>query len=89
MFVRKANFQCKRMFLCFLLLLNKHVQIFSVDLLYIWTIRTGSAGAVRRQAVDISPLRHVNQAIYLLTTGAKESAFRNIKTIAPFTYLLT
>jgi|UniRef100_A0ACD5X4X7 small subunit ribosomal protein S5e len=44
--------------------------------------RIGSAGAVRRQAVDISPLRRVNQAIYLLTTGARESAFRNIKTIA-------
>ncbi|GKD36240.1 40S ribosomal protein S5-like protein, partial [Tanacetum coccineum] len=31
--------------------------------------RIGSAGVVRRQAVDISPLRRVNQAIYLLTTG--------------------
>ncbi|KAK1360629.1 hypothetical protein POM88_045103 [Heracleum sosnowskyi] len=30
--------------------------------------RIGSAGVVRRQAVDISPLRRVNQAIYLLTT---------------------
>merc|ERR1711990_1091385 len=28
--------------------------------------RVGSAGAVRRQSVDISPLRRVNQAIYLL-----------------------
>ncbi|KAL4560750.1 hypothetical protein LXL04_032904 [Taraxacum kok-saghyz] len=44
--------------------------------------RIGSAGVVRRQAVDISPLRRVNQAIYLLTTGARESAFRNVKTIA-------
>ncbi|KAK1305933.1 hypothetical protein QJS10_CPA10g01486 [Acorus calamus] len=44
--------------------------------------RIGSAGVVRRQAVDISPLRRVNQALYLLTTGARESAFRNIKTIA-------
>ena len=44
--------------------------------------RIGSAGVVRRQAVDISPLRRINQAIYLLTTGARESAFRNIKTIA-------
>ncbi|KAF5177440.1 30S ribosomal protein S7 [Thalictrum thalictroides] len=44
--------------------------------------RIGSAGTVRRQAVDISPLRRVNQALYLLTTGARESAFRNIKTIA-------
>lgn len=44
--------------------------------------RIGSAGVVRRQAVDISPLRRVNQAIYLLTTGAREAAFRNVKTIA-------
>ncbi|TXG53496.1 hypothetical protein EZV62_022665 [Acer yangbiense] len=44
--------------------------------------RIGSAGAVRRQTMDISPLRRVNQAIYLLTTSARESAFRNIKTIA-------
>nr|GMD19340.1 40S ribosomal protein S5 [Ipomoea batatas] len=44
--------------------------------------RIGSAGVVRRQAVDISPLRRVNQAIYLLTSGARQSAFRNIKTIA-------
>merc|ERR1711865_853234 len=44
--------------------------------------RIGSAGVVRRQAVDISPLRRVNQAIWLLTTGAHEAAFRNIKTIA-------
>ncbi|KAL6536474.1 ribosomal protein S5 [Orobanche gracilis] len=44
--------------------------------------RIGSAGVVRRQAVDISHLRRVNQALYLLTTGARESAFRNIKTIA-------
>ncbi|KAH9674130.1 Ribosomal S7 domain-containing protein [Citrus sinensis] len=44
--------------------------------------RSGSAGVVRRQAIDISPLRRVNQALYLLTTSARESAFRNIKRIA-------
>ena len=44
--------------------------------------RIGSAGVVRRQAVDISPLRRVNQAIFLLTTGAREAAFRNVKTVA-------
>ncbi|KAJ3114838.1 ribosomal protein S5 [Phlyctochytrium bullatum] len=44
--------------------------------------RIGSAGTVRRQAVDVSPLRRVNQAIHLLTTGAREAAFRNVKTIA-------
>eukprot|EP01123_Difflugia_compressa_P003572 TRINITY_DN1470_c0_g3_i2.p1 TRINITY_DN1470_c0_g3~~TRINITY_DN1470_c0_g3_i2.p1 ORF type:complete len:197 (+),score=38.16 TRINITY_DN1470_c0_g3_i2:141-731(+) len=44
--------------------------------------RVGSAGAVRRQAVDVSPLRRVNQALYLITAGARLAAFRNIKTIA-------
>merc|ERR1719400_1783659 len=44
--------------------------------------RVGSAGVVRRQAVDVSPLRRVNQAIYLITTGARNSAFRNIKSIS-------
>ncbi|KAG2204685.1 hypothetical protein INT47_011981, partial [Mucor saturninus] len=44
--------------------------------------RIGSQGTVRRQAVDVSPLRRVNQAISLLTTGCRESAFRNVKTVA-------
>merc|ERR1711967_86631 len=44
--------------------------------------RVGSAGVVRRQAVDVSPFRRVNQAIYLMAQGARESSFRNIKTIA-------
>ena len=44
--------------------------------------RVGSGGVVRRQAVDVSPLRRVNQAIYLITQGARQSAFRNIKSIA-------
>eukprot|EP00297_Palpitomonas_bilix_P018523 CAMPEP_0113879182 /NCGR_PEP_ID=MMETSP0780_2-20120614/7094_1 /TAXON_ID=652834 /ORGANISM="Palpitomonas bilix" /LENGTH=194 /DNA_ID=CAMNT_0000865731 /DNA_START=93 /DNA_END=677 /DNA_ORIENTATION=- /assembly_acc=CAM_ASM_000599 len=44
--------------------------------------RIGSAGVVRRQAVDVAPLRRVNQAIWLLTKGARESAFRSVKTIA-------
>jgi len=44
--------------------------------------RIGSQGTVRRQAVDVSPLRRVNSALYLLTTGAREASFRNIKTIA-------
>eukprot|EP00382_Lankesteria_abbotti_P004290 CAMPEP_0113846270 /NCGR_PEP_ID=MMETSP0372-20130328/1215_1 /TAXON_ID=340204 /ORGANISM="Lankesteria abbotti" /LENGTH=210 /DNA_ID=CAMNT_0000815397 /DNA_START=81 /DNA_END=713 /DNA_ORIENTATION=+ /assembly_acc=CAM_ASM_000359 len=44
--------------------------------------RIGSAGVVRRQAVDVSPLRRVNQALYLICTGARKNAFRNIKTIA-------
>lgn len=43
---------------------------------------SGSIGVVRSQAVDISPLRRVNQALYLLTAGARKSSFRNIKSIA-------
>jgi len=44
--------------------------------------RIGNAGIVRRQAVDVSPLRRVNQAIYLMTVGARNNAFRNIKSVA-------
>ena len=32
--------------------------------------------------MDVSPLRRVNQAIYLLTSGARQASFRNIKTIS-------
>eukprot|EP00993_Chasmostoma_nieuportense_P004216 NODE_4899_length_725_cov_1246.476589_g4736_i0.p1 GENE.NODE_4899_length_725_cov_1246.476589_g4736_i0~~NODE_4899_length_725_cov_1246.476589_g4736_i0.p1 ORF type:complete len:200 (-),score=55.08 NODE_4899_length_725_cov_1246.476589_g4736_i0:64-663(-) len=41
--------------------------------------RVGSAGVVRRQSVDVSPLRRVNTAILLITKGAREAAFRTIK----------
>jgi len=44
--------------------------------------RIGRQGTVRRQAVDVSPLRRVNQAIWLLCNGAREAAFRNIKTVS-------
>jgi len=44
--------------------------------------RIGSGGVVRRQAVDVSPLRRVNQSLYLMHKGAKESAFRSLKSIA-------
>src|ERR1700761_601005 len=37
--------------------------------------RIGSAGTVRRQAVDVSPLRRVNQAVALLTTGVSRIIF--------------
>jgi len=37
---------------------------------------------VRRQAVDVSPFRRVNYALYLMASGAREASFRNIKTIA-------
>jgi small subunit ribosomal protein S5e len=44
--------------------------------------RIGSGGTVRRQAVDVSPLRRVNQAMYLMTKGCRESCFRSHKTVA-------
>eukprot|EP01067_Filipodium_phascolosomae_P006915 Filipodium_phascolosomae@DN529_c0_g1_i1.p1 len=44
--------------------------------------RIGSAGVVRRQAVDVSPLRRVNQAIYLISYGARAAAFRSVKSMA-------
>jgi small subunit ribosomal protein S5e len=33
--------------------------------------RIGSAGVVRRQAVDVAPLRRINMALFLLTTGVR------------------
>nr|XP_033809397.1 40S ribosomal protein S5-like [Geotrypetes seraphini] len=42
----------------------------------------GRAGTVRQQAVDVSPLRRVNKAIWLLCTGACEASSLNIKTIS-------
>jgi small subunit ribosomal protein S5e len=44
--------------------------------------RIGAGGIVRRQAVDVSPFRRVNQAIYQIGIGAREASFRTIKTAA-------
>ena len=44
--------------------------------------RIGAGGVVRKQAVDVSPLRRVSQAIYFITVGAREASFKNAKTIA-------
>ena len=46
------------------------------------TTRVGYAGVVRRQVVDVSPLRRVNQSIGLITTGARNSSFRKIKSVS-------
>ena len=43
--------------------------------------RIGSGGVVKRQAVDVSPMRRVNMAIYYLCTGARDATFRKIKTM--------
>ena len=34
--------------------------------------RVGSGGQVKRQAVDVSPLRRVNQSLYLMTQGVNK-----------------
>jgi len=44
--------------------------------------RIGSGGTVRRQAVDVSPFRRVNQAIYLMCKGSRESCFRSHKSMS-------
>jgi small subunit ribosomal protein S5e len=44
--------------------------------------RIGTGGVVRRQAVDVSPLRRVNQAITLMTKGCRESSMRTIKSLS-------
>ena len=44
--------------------------------------RVGNAGNAKRQAVDVSPLRRINQALFLMTSGCRNSAFRNCKTLA-------
>jgi len=44
--------------------------------------RIGSGGAVKKTSVDVSPLRRINMGLYLIATGARESAFRNSRNIA-------
>ena len=44
--------------------------------------RIGAGGVVRKQAVDVSPMRRVNLAIYLITNGARDRSVKTQKTIA-------
>jgi len=44
--------------------------------------RIGTGGVVRRQAVDVSPLKRANLAIYWMCVGARKAAFKNMKSIA-------
>lgn len=46
------------------------------------TTRIGTGGNVKRQSVDVSPFRRVNQAFYMMCQGARQSSFRNIRSIA-------
>ena len=42
--------------------------------------RIGKGGQIRRQSVDVAPLRRVNQVLFLLGYGARKSAMRKTKT---------
>ena len=44
--------------------------------------RIGTGGGVKRQAVDVSSFRRVNQAIYYITKYARDRSFKNFKNIA-------
>ncbi|KAH0575760.1 Ribosomal protein S7 [Spironucleus salmonicida] len=44
--------------------------------------RIGKGGQIRRQAVDVAPLRRVNQALFYLGLGARRQSMRKIKTFA-------
>lgn len=44
--------------------------------------RIGTGGGVKRQAVDVSSFRRVNQAIYYITKYARDKSIKNIKNIA-------
>lgn len=46
------------------------------------TARTGSGGNAKKSSVDVSPMRRVNLAIYLMTSGARKAAFRNVRNVA-------
>ncbi|KRX08400.1 Ribosomal protein S7 domain [Pseudocohnilembus persalinus] len=44
--------------------------------------KIGTGGVARRQAVDVSPLRRVNVAIFYMTRGARDKAFKSVRGIA-------
>ena len=43
--------------------------------------RTGSGGTAKKSSVDVSPMRRINLSIYMMTSGARKSAFRNSRSI--------
>jgi len=44
--------------------------------------RIGSGGMVKKQAVDVSPMRRVSQAMYYMALGARNASMKNHKSIA-------
>ena len=49
--------------------------------------RIGSQGTVRRQAVDVSPLRRVNQSVSLITIGVRMLALSIISPCLMYPFL--
>jgi small subunit ribosomal protein S5e len=45
------------------------------------TARVGRGGSMKRSSVDLSPLKRISVAIRLLTTGIRNAAFRNRKSL--------
>ena len=50
--------------------------------------RIGSQGTVRRQAVDVSPLRRVNQSVSLITIGVRFFPFLSSLADVPLTIIV-
>ena len=44
--------------------------------------RIGRGGVVRKQAVDVSPMRRVSVGLFNMALGARKAAFKNTKSIA-------
>jgi len=44
--------------------------------------RTGSGGTAKKSSVDVSPMRRINLAIYMMVTGARKAAFRSTRNIS-------
>jgi len=44
--------------------------------------RTGSGGTAKKASVDVSPMRRINLALYLIVSGARKASFRNVRNIA-------
>jgi len=44
--------------------------------------RIGKGGSIKRQSVDVSPMRRVCQSLYLMCVGVRKQAMRKCKSIA-------
>ncbi|CAD8182409.1 unnamed protein product [Paramecium pentaurelia] len=44
--------------------------------------KVGTGGVAKQQAVDVAPIRRVNEAVHNLAKGVRESVFKKMKTIA-------